>query len=96
LGLYNLKQLGILSIFLIVISTKNHHNSLSLPNNEECQTYYINTEILNLRELPNVKSNKIGFLAKNTKVCISNNEGNWSYVANQGWVAHKYLTTKEP
>jgi len=99
--LYNLKQLGVLSIFLLLISSNSDYvsKSYSSPVTEKekaCQTYYVNTDILNLRKAPSVNSEKIDFLKKGTEVCVSKREGNWSYIDDQGWVAYKYLTTKEP
>jgi len=94
--LYNLKQLGILSIVLLFISTSSSKSKVSTLENKECQIYYINTDILNLRKLPNIHSDKIGFIEKDTKVCVVKDKNSWSYIKNKGWVSHQYLTTTKP
>jgi len=99
--LYNLKKLGILSIILLLFIMNNdskvrernqtENRTEELNQNTICQYYYVDTNILNLRNHPNIEGKKIGIVTNGTKVCITRKENSWSYIKNKGWVSNKYL-----
>ena len=96
--LYNLKKLGILSIVLLLFVMNNDSKVRERKQTEEelnqntiCQYYYVDTNILNLRNHPNIQGKKIGIVTNGTKVCITKKENSWSYIKNKGWVSNKYL-----
>ncbi len=99
--LYNLKELGIFSIVILLFLGNNSKSTeikkaedltnKKVNKNNVCEYYYIDTNVLNLRNHPNIQSKKIGIVTDGMKVCITKKEKSWAYIKDKGWVSNKYL-----
>jgi len=66
-----------------------------IAQHESCMYYYVQTNNLNIRAYASATGHVVGKVHKNDKLCITKEDGDWYYIANDGWVYNKYLSKQK-